>query len=94
MEPLLYIIVFVILFLLTKGLNELRKQYLRDKAAKEILELFDYQKEKKEILNIVVPFMKNKSKCFLCGGDLMLHNGKYGQYWQCNNCSKIEFIKK
>lgn len=32
--------------------------------------------------------------CPRCGGDLVLRNGKYGEFWGCSNYPKCKFIKK
>lgn len=32
--------------------------------------------------------------CPRCGGDLVLRNGKYGEFWGCSNYPKYKFIKK
>lgn len=32
--------------------------------------------------------------CPRCGGNLLLRNGKYGEFWSCSNYPKCRFIKK
>ena len=32
--------------------------------------------------------------CPRCGGNLVLRNGKYGDFWGCSNYPKCKFIKK
>ena len=32
--------------------------------------------------------------CPRCGGNLVLRNGKYGEFWGCENYPKCKFIKK
>jgi len=32
--------------------------------------------------------------CPRCGGQLVLRNGKYGEFWGCSNYPKCKFIKK
>ena len=34
----------------------------------------------------------SSGKCPLCGGELVLRNGKYGQFWGCSNYPKCKYI--
>ena len=52
--------------------------------------LTDEQKEQ-HILDIAN--RRDKLKCPYCGGDLVLRNGKYGQFYGCKNYPKCKYTK-
>lgn len=75
-------------------ISSIVKRHHRDKAAHEILDGIDFQKEKEEILSINYNFVPKEMRCPECNGILMHRIGKFGQFWGCNNFPKCHFTKK
>jgi len=90
---IIIIIGIVILYILLHYIIERIKQRIKDKAAKNILENFDFQKEKEEILDMTNPFIKEEYKCPKCKRILKLRHGRFGQFWGCSNYPQCTFTK-
>ena len=41
-----------------------------------------------------IPLVKTGEKCPKCGGDLVIRNGRYGDYTACENRPTCDYIKK
>lgn len=93
MSIILIIIAIFIIYAVIAECVEKRKQNIRDRAARNVLEDFDFQKEKKEILTITKEFEGKEYRCPLCNGVLISRLGRFGQFWGCSNYPNCKFTK-
>ena len=70
-----------------------KKREIEERVAGEILSDFDFEKEKKEILSLTEGVVDRNLLCPDCDGILVLRNGKYGQFFGCNNYPICKFSK-
>lgn len=89
------IILFIVIGVVTaiSEAVEKKRQEIRDKAAKDVLGDFNYQKEKNKILQITRKFPEKKYYCPACSGILVPREGKFGPFWGCSNYPNCKFTK-
>ena len=97
MEIIFIIIIIWIIWSIIAGIVEKHRQGIRDKVAHEILDnIFNFTKEKKEILaiNRDLGFIKTDRICPSCNGILVVRHGIYGSFLGCSNYPKCKFTKQ
>lgn len=89
----LIILSFIIIGAISE-FKERRKQRLRDKAAKEVLENFNIEKEKEKIEKIINEFGEEIYVCPGCNkGYMIKRNGKYGEFLGCSEYPKCRYTE-
>jgi ssDNA-binding Zn-finger/Zn-ribbon topoisomerase 1 len=105
MEIIGIIIFIFIVWGIISSIIEKHRQKIRDKAAHEILDGIDLQKESEVIMNInkSLNFFVDANRCPLCGDILTARRqpvywtGRrkvYGGYLMCNDYPKCKFTKR
>lgn len=95
MEIIGIIIVIWIIWEIIAGIIEKHRQGIRDKVAHEVLDsVFDFEKEKQEVLTISSQFAPEEYRCPRCSGILLLRNGIYGKFFGCSHYPNCRFTRK
>lgn len=66
---------------------------LKDKAARDALAGFDFNKEKEEIQSIGGQYVPNEYRCPECNGMLVKRRGRYGAFLGCNHYPDCKYTR-
>lgn len=83
-----------IVYALILGLVEHWREKVRDKAAREVLKDFDFEKVKKDIGQTISKYIPVDRKCPDCSNLLVARSGKFGDFWGCRKYPMCHFSKK
>jgi hypothetical protein len=68
-------------------------QAKRDRAARDVLGSFDFNKEREDILALSERLVPDESRCPRCGGALLRRRGYRGPFIGCSHYPECRFTK-
>ncbi|MGB2798488.1 MAG: topoisomerase DNA-binding C4 zinc finger domain-containing protein [Dehalococcoidia bacterium] len=66
---------------------------LRNKAARDALAGFNFNKEKKKIKSIGSRYVSEEYRCPRCNGMLVKRIGRYGEFFGCNHYPDCRYTR-
>lgn len=93
MELILVIIGLIVVCYLIASVVRWLSNTLKDKAARDALADFDFDKEKEEIKSIGSKYISSEYRCPRCNGLLIPRVGPYGGFLGCNHYPECRYTR-